>query len=324
MQGGWPDDIRGIIEMKRDDDWVLFETEVNDLKPPHYVVEIAAHRMRGWEPDGLPFRVLLNHGVPIEIRSQAAHGISAEELRDRGQDPKVAHSLFREYVGKRRLVSHNLPMDLGRVLNPELERLGLQPFETAGFCALTLARRVLPEATSYSLTALNRRFGLQVTGKQGAARDIEILKKLFQAWIGPRMEAAGISGFEAVAAFSREASPKRCRAQIEKAVRDRGLPTPEVEEAVPPTPEETLKEYLRLIHQIMEDGSMSTAEFLTLMDWLRQCPHTDVYPINLLQEAAERVTESGGVVTREQQERLEAVFKEFLKTGKIPVAGGPA
>jgi len=36
--------------------WVLIDTETTGFHKPIYVVEIGAQRMRGWEPDGPPFR----------------------------------------------------------------------------------------------------------------------------------------------------------------------------------------------------------------------------------------------------------------------------
>ncbi len=36
--------------------WILLDTETTGLTGPIYVVELAAQRMRGWEPDGEPFQ----------------------------------------------------------------------------------------------------------------------------------------------------------------------------------------------------------------------------------------------------------------------------
>ena len=45
--------------------WILLDTETTGRKAPIYVVELAAQRMRGWAPEGSPFRRMLNHGVAI-------------------------------------------------------------------------------------------------------------------------------------------------------------------------------------------------------------------------------------------------------------------
>ncbi len=68
----------------------------------------------------------------------------------------------------------------------------------------------------------------------------------------------------------------------------------------------------------MADGVMTTAEFLVLMDWLRDCPFTEVYPINHLQEAIQQASARSGLVTAEDQARLEKALKFYLETGKAP------
>ncbi len=304
--------------MNTNEEWIILEAEASGMKRPLYVVELAAQRMRGWEPEGTRFRVLINHGIPIELQAQAIHGYTEDYLRQHGQDPLLAHSLFRDYVGSRPVVSHNLPMDWDRLLLPEFKRLGIPPAGVRGFCALTLARRVLPEASSFSLSALNKRYHLVDGDLRGAAPDVEALVRLFQNWYGPRLRAAGVIGFKAVAEFSRQTPPAKCRKFIEEAIKDKVLPVPSTPETPPPSPAGVLQEFKQLVHDIMADGVMTTAEFLVLMDWLRDCPYTDVYPINRLQQAVERVTAKDGKVTAEEQQRLEQALNYYLETGKAP------
>ncbi len=304
--------------MNSSESWIVFETEANGMNRPQYAVEIAAQRMRGWEPEGTSFRVLLDQGVPIALQAQAIHGHTEDYLRQHGQEPRLAHSLFREYVGSLPLVSHNLPMDWERLLVPECERLGIRTPGIRGFSALGLARRVLPEASSFSLSALNRRYRLVEGDMRGAVPHVEALVALFKNWFGPRLSAAGIVGFKAVADFSRQTPPAKCRKLIEEAVKDKVLPVPPAPETVAASPARALEEFNQLVREIMADGVMTTAEFLILMDWLRDCPHTDVYPINRLQEAVARVSAQGGKVTSEDQERLEKALRFYLETGKAP------
>jgi hypothetical protein len=187
---------------------------------------------------------------------------------------------------------------------------------------LTLARRVLPEASSFSLSALNKRYQLVEGDLRGAAPDVEAVVKLFQNWYGPRLTAAGIVGFQAVAEFSRQTPPAKCRKLIEAAVANQALPVPSTPPPPPRTPADYLAEFNQLVRDIMADGVMTTPEFLIMMDWLRDCPHTEVYPVNRLQEAVERVTAQDGQVTAEDQERLEKAFRYYLETGKAPPRPG--
>jgi DNA polymerase III epsilon subunit-like protein len=304
--------------MKPDETWVVLDIEASGMKRPLFAIEIAAQRMRGYEPDGMNFRVLLNHGVPIPLEGQALHGYTEDYLRQHGQEPRLAHGLLREYIAARPVVSHNLAMQWDRVLVPEFARLGIPPAGARGFCALTLARRVLPETSSFSLSALNKRYQLVKGDLRGAVPDVEAVVTLFQHWFGPRLTAAGIIGFEALAEFSRQTPPAKCRERIEAAVKDQSLPKASPTIALPPSPANTLKKFNELVREIMVDGVMTTAEFLILMDWLRDCPHTDVYPIDRLYEAVCRVSAVDGQVTAEDQERLEHAFRYYLETGKAP------
>jgi DNA polymerase III epsilon subunit-like protein len=45
--------------------WILLDIETTGFAAPVFVVEIGAQRMRGWEPDGEPFRKLLNQNCDI-------------------------------------------------------------------------------------------------------------------------------------------------------------------------------------------------------------------------------------------------------------------
>lgn len=61
--------------------WLVVDTETDGLAQPIHAVEIAAQRMCGWEPEGKPFQILLNHDVPIDPAAEAVHGYSREYLR---------------------------------------------------------------------------------------------------------------------------------------------------------------------------------------------------------------------------------------------------
>ncbi len=51
--------------MKSGNRWVIIDTETDGLCAPIHVVEICGQLMEGWTPIGTPFRMLLNHDVPI-------------------------------------------------------------------------------------------------------------------------------------------------------------------------------------------------------------------------------------------------------------------
>ena len=60
--------------------WVLLDTETNGITAPIYVVEIGAQKMKGWLPDGPPFRRLLNHNADISPEASRVNGYTREIL----------------------------------------------------------------------------------------------------------------------------------------------------------------------------------------------------------------------------------------------------
>ena len=123
--------------------WVLLDTETTGLRAPIFVVELAAQRMRGWEPEGAPFRKLLNQNEDIPAEASRIHGYTRETLERDGEPPLQVYREFAEYAGDLPLVSFNLDYDLDEVLKPEWARLGIAPIGSPGFCARRLAQRLL-------------------------------------------------------------------------------------------------------------------------------------------------------------------------------------
>lgn len=202
----------------KNEEWLVVDTETNGLMPPIYAVEIAAQRMIGWEPTGAPFRMLLNHDVPIEPMAEALHGYSREYLRKHGQNPVAAHQSFHVYAGNLPIVSYNISFDWNRVLEPEYIRLGVPCSGARGFCAMTLARRVITETDNYKLETLKNHFRLAESPSHKALNDVQVVVRLFQSIFRERLEASGITGFETVADFSRKTPVARCLEEIQKAV----------------------------------------------------------------------------------------------------------
>lgn len=195
-------------------EWVIIDTETDGLHDPIHVVEIAAQRMRGWEPVGERFRVLLNHEVPIPPAAVQLHGYNEDYLRVHGEDPVLAHTRFRDYVGGLPLVSHNLSFDWNRALFPEWQRLGLETAGQRGFCSLMLSRRVIGDCKSYRLDVLRTTFCPSILESHRAFADVGTLVSLFGSVFRPRLEAGGLITLESVADFSRQTPVAKCLVQI--------------------------------------------------------------------------------------------------------------
>jgi DNA polymerase III epsilon subunit-like protein len=174
--------------------------------------------MCGWEPVGEPFQILLNHDVPIDPGAEAVHGYSREYLRLHGEEPRRAHEAFHEYAGSLPLVAYNLAFDWGRVLAPEYQRLGVPRSGSKGFCAMTLARRVIHETCNHRLETLKQHFRLGDERSHRGLNDVRTTVRLFQFVLRERLEPAGITGFDKVARFSRRTPVSRCREELRTGV----------------------------------------------------------------------------------------------------------
>lgn len=197
--------------MTEHEEWIVLDTETDGMYRPIHAVEIAAQRMQGWQPIGAPFRVLLNHDVPIHPAAEAIHGYSREFLHEHGICPLEAHALFHDFAGTRPIVAYNLPFDWDNVLHPEMTRLQVPISGCKGFCALTLARRTIPEVPNHKLETLKHHFAIQTGRSHQAYTDVATLVHILTNIIRPRLAKADIHGFENIRQFSRRCPIAYCR-----------------------------------------------------------------------------------------------------------------
>jgi len=187
-------------------DWVLIDTETTGLTAPIFVVELAAQRMRGWEPHGEPFRKLLNQNQDIPAESSQVHGYTREILERDGEPPLHVYRKFAEYVGNLALVSYNLEYDLDEVLTPEWQRLRVTPIGRKGFCALHLTQRLLDPvpAGNCSLETLQQYYRLPVRGAHTALGDVQSAIDLLRFVLRPIAERRGLDTWKKLAAYASE------------------------------------------------------------------------------------------------------------------------
>jgi DNA polymerase III epsilon subunit-like protein len=225
---GWLDGIKGINKKTdheitlttkhhknmNESEWIIIDTETDGLSEPIHVVEIAAQRMKGWDPVGEKFRILINHGIRIPPEATAVHGYTTEFLRLHGEDPIVAYSRFKDFVQGLPLVAHNLSYDWNRALFPESQRLGVYPIGQRGFCTLMLSRRLIDECKSYKLDVLRSTFGISSADAHRAFGDVSTLVDLFSQVFKPRLIAAGLQSFDEISDFSKRNPVAKCLCQV--------------------------------------------------------------------------------------------------------------
>jgi DNA polymerase III epsilon subunit-like protein len=188
-------------------EWVILDTETTGFSTPIFVVELAAQKMKGWKPEGPPFRSLLNHGTEIPPEAARVHGYTREILERDGDPPEEVYAAFAKYVGNHPLVAYNLPYDLDKVLLPEWRRMGIRSIGTVGFCALALTQRLLDPvpAGNCKLQTLRQYYRLPERGAHTALGDVETVIDLLNKVIRPLAEKRGLNSWEKICAFSTQA-----------------------------------------------------------------------------------------------------------------------
>ena len=188
----------------KDTPWILVDTETTGIRPPIFVVEIGAQRMRGWEPEGPPFQRLLNQNRDIPPEAARVHGYTREILERDGGPAEAVYEAFAEYAGELPLVAYNLQYDLDQVLRPEWKRLGISQIGGRGFCALRLAQRLLDPvpAGNCKLQTLRQYYRLPQRGAHTALGDVETVVDLLGQVLRPLAEQRGLDSWQSVCDFT--------------------------------------------------------------------------------------------------------------------------
>ena len=294
-------------------DWILADTETTGLSKPIYCIELAAVRMRGTEPVGVPFRALLNHDVDIEPAAEAIHGYSRAYLRKHGKDPRSVYSEFAKYAEGLPLVTFNLAFDWGRVLQPELSRLGLRPPVRPGFCALTLARRCIPESDGHSLDKLRSRFFPAADSPtHQAASDTEITRRLFTEVMWPRLAKANVTSFDEIAEFSRRTPLADCRALISGGGYPEQKSTRQNRRK-----EKTEDELIGIIEGILADDELVDAELWALRVWIDENPAV-TGPVSERTRALLAEVFSDGLLSENERRHVQTVLMDLIPQSRNP------
>jgi DNA polymerase-3 subunit epsilon len=188
--------------MRRPTEWTLIDTETTGLFAPIHVVEVAAVRMRGWEPTGENFQAFLDHDIEIPREAEAVHGYDRAFLRRHGGAPRETHRAFRDFLGDRPICAHNLNYDLDRCLLPEWTRLRVATGHARGFCTVKLARRTLPELKFHGLGLLTKKYGLTRSKAHAALADAQATAELVAQVLAPRLRGTDFEDFAALVRFS--------------------------------------------------------------------------------------------------------------------------
>ncbi len=186
--------------------WILIDTETNGISDPIFVVDIAAQRMAGWEPVGVPYQVLINQNIDIPPEASRINGYTREILERDGISARDAYAGLHVYAGSDPLVSYNLEFDWDRVLVPEWRRLGHQHIGCRGFCALKLAQRLLDPvpAGNCKLQTLRQFYRLPDRGAHSALGDVLTVVDLIAKVLRPISDGRKLNSWQSVQSFTEE------------------------------------------------------------------------------------------------------------------------
>jgi len=142
----------------------------------HRVCEVGVIKLRaGKEIDR--YHTLVHPGMPVPEEAQRIHKITDEMLKEAPPFGQVSRKL-REFLAGTVMIAQNARFDLG-FINSEFIRSGLGKLAIPVVDTITLARRVRPGLSGYSLDRLAHHFQITVDTRHRAMGDCEVTVQVF-------------------------------------------------------------------------------------------------------------------------------------------------
>lgn len=177
--------------MKR---WLIYDTETSGLpvpssapleKQPKIIdiafVEIFAAEVPGTisYSTGREFSCIINPGEPLYEDTKRITGITEDDVRGQPSFPEVLPSIIEFVHGAHGLVAHNLPFDIGMLVN-ELKRCGAEhrfPYPPSQLCTVANYHPVFGRRAK--LTEVYKRvFDKELAQKHRALDDAKALAEI--------------------------------------------------------------------------------------------------------------------------------------------------
>lgn len=161
-------------------DYIALDVETTGLNPARdKLLEIGAARIEGGEVRET-YSTLIDTGAPIPARIQELTGIT-DAMQRTGKKAEAAIREFLEFCGEWPVLGHNVQFDFG-FLKQGAVNCGLT-FEKEALDTLKIARRVLPDIPSRTLSAMCAYYSIDPGNSHRALSDAlaahEVLKKLW-------------------------------------------------------------------------------------------------------------------------------------------------
>lgn len=155
------------------------------------ITEIAIYKFDGHEVID-QFISLVNPEIPIQPFVVKLTGINNAMLQSAPKFYEVAKRII-EITADCIIVAHNASFDY-RILRTEFRRLGYD-FEARTLCTVELAKKLIPEQTSYSLGKLVRALGIPMADRHRASGDAMATVKLFKMLLEKDLEKTIVKDF---------------------------------------------------------------------------------------------------------------------------------
>ena len=183
--------------------WILFCLDSAGPSAAPYAVEVAAQRMRGWSREGVAFHQLLKPREEAAAGASALFGHSLETLERDGLPAASAYRELLAYSEQAPWVAYELEKHWG-VLLSDWQQLGILPPGERGFCAASLAQRLLDPlpAANCRLEMLRQFYQLPERLPKSALSQLETLGDLIETVLLPIVEAQGLETWEELVAFT--------------------------------------------------------------------------------------------------------------------------
>ena len=157
--------------------FVFFDLETTGLSPRGCrIIEIGALRVAGGGVACASFHALIRIEEPVPFFITRLTGITGEMLED-GDPIEYAFPRFCEFVEDLPLVAYNVSFDMG-FLRTEAARQKIKLRNTP-VCALSVARKKLPELANHKLKTVARHLGIESDQSHRALDDCEMGLRVF-------------------------------------------------------------------------------------------------------------------------------------------------
>lgn len=186
-------------------DYIALDVETTGLNPAKdKLLEIGAAKVQ----DGKvceTYGTLINTGMPVPVRIQQLTGIT-DEMRKTGKPAGAAIREFLSFCGELPVLGHNVQFDFGFLKQTAVNE-GLS-FEREALDTLKIARRVLPDIPSRTLTAMCAHYQIDPGNSHRALDDaLSAHKVLWKLWEQFGTQDPGAFGLHPLVYTAKKQSP---------------------------------------------------------------------------------------------------------------------